>query len=568
MKLLINLIFQFGSESRNKSGKMIKFCNIHVRELAKPNKRLLMQTFLKHYPYLNIIHVEKIVAMLDDKITPKEAQKIIKKDRRKKIGSKHRKNLDDIKVIVEDLLNIFKSFVCNNETFNLDPFEEQLSAAVYCQLLNILGTYIMFSNVFQKLIFINKKIGAEKSYMIEKRLIESIVLKAAKNISIWMNLLIASELSIAQKYEEDTKQNCLKSCCSHDRTVCIEYFLNLQNRVEDTSAPRIIAEVCSSDENKFDELFEKNTDEIGTSNAPVAFIVPSSSNFFTASNVSKISDLFKITKVPSYTSASRIIAEICSSDENKFDELGTDEIGTLNEFAVSNAPVAIIVPSTLNFFTASIDPKLLDAFKTSNANIASNAPKLLDSPNVSNANIVLEDQQKITDLVPISLHNMSSILLQDSKTPKSLPHLIVLRECSSDYDRNSTLSFQVVGGGLNKVFLLSKVSTSCDLQAFCQQFCESKDFVLYEISDKNLNTNEFDAKRLTGKEIKQYCKKFELFYDEEITCENEEVHLDSSSDVFNVREVGKNEFQRIEVKQNNGNHNFKVKILQPNHEQK
>lgn len=139
-----------GSGSRNTIGKIkIKCCNNHIRQLAKPNKRLLMQTFLKHYPHFDIVHVEKIVVMLDDKITPKEAQRTIQEDKRKKFVCKHKRDLDEVEIIVEDLLNIFKTFVCKNETFNLDPFEEQLSAAVYFQLLNFLG--IIISSIFFKI---------------------------------------------------------------------------------------------------------------------------------------------------------------------------------------------------------------------------------------------------------------------------------------------------------------------------------------------------------------------------------------------------------------------------------
>ena len=129
-----------GSKSRNKTGKKkIIFCNNYVRLLAKPNKRLLMQTFLKHYPHFDIIRVENIVVMLDDKITPKEARKIIKEDKRMNIVLKRKKDSDGIEQVVGNLLNIFELFVCNNEPFYLNPFEEQLSEAVYLQLLKILG---------------------------------------------------------------------------------------------------------------------------------------------------------------------------------------------------------------------------------------------------------------------------------------------------------------------------------------------------------------------------------------------------------------------------------------------
>lgn len=319
--------------------------------------------------------------------------------------------------------------------------------------------------------------------MCKKGLIGSLVLKAAKNVSIWvMKLINASELSVAQKYEEDIKQICLESCSSQQGTICKEIFLNSEDHGEDTHVSKEITNNGSFDQYQFEEHFENDAEEIDTA---------------IVSNVS----------------------------------------------AVPNAPVAFIVPTTSNIPTAPI------------------VPKFFNDLSASNCNIDLEVQDKQLDLVPISLHNVSQILLQDSKTPKSMPHLIVLRECSCEYDRTSTFSFQVVGEGLNKVFILSTVNTSSDLQAYCQQYCQSKDLVLYEISDKDLITNEFDAKRLTDKEIKRYCKKFETFTDEEITCENEEIQLISSSDIFKVREVGENEFQRIEVKQNNRKHSFKVKIL-------
>lgn len=356
--------------------------------------------------------------------------------------------------------------------------------------------------------------------MCKTRMIQSLVFKAAKNIAIWvMKLINASELSIAQKYEEKAKQISLKSCGSKDSTVYEEHVLNSENREQDTYDSRQIADICCLDQNQFDELFENETEEIGktndpaVSNASVTSVVSSTSNILTESNILKFLD-------------------------------------------APNAP------------TTSNVPKLLDAPNASTTSIDSKVPKFLEAPIASNAKISSEDQEKLTDLVPISLHNVSSILIQHSKTPKSVPHLIVLRECSSDFDRTSTLPFQVVGEGLNKVFLLSRVKTSSDLQAFCQQFCQSNNLVLYEISDKDIITNEFDAKRLTEKEIKQYCRKFETVSDEEFTCENEEVQIDSSSVIFDVREVGKNEFQKLEVKQNNGKHRFKVKICQPNHDQK
>ena len=77
--------------------------------------------------------------MLDDKITPKEARKIIKEDKRMNIVLKRKKDSDGIEQVVGNLLNIFELFVCNNEPFYLNPFEEQLSEAVYLQLLKILG---------------------------------------------------------------------------------------------------------------------------------------------------------------------------------------------------------------------------------------------------------------------------------------------------------------------------------------------------------------------------------------------------------------------------------------------
>lgn len=140
-----------GSGRRNKKRNIkIRFCNDHVRQLAKPKKRLLMQTFLKHYAHFDIVHVEKIVVMLDNKITPEEAQRIIKEDRRKKISCRYKRDLNEVEIIVEVLLNIFKSFVCKNDIFNLDPFEEQLSAAIYFQLSNFIGIIIssIFSNLF------------------------------------------------------------------------------------------------------------------------------------------------------------------------------------------------------------------------------------------------------------------------------------------------------------------------------------------------------------------------------------------------------------------------------------
>lgn len=141
------------SERPNKTGmKKMKYCNNHVRQLSKPNKRLLMQTFRNHYPHFDIIRVEKIVVMLADKITPKEARRIIQMDRRIKIGSKCKKGLKEVEVIVEDLLNIFKLFICNNETVNLDSFEEQLSETVYLQLLNYLGIIVSFKSFNIKLI--------------------------------------------------------------------------------------------------------------------------------------------------------------------------------------------------------------------------------------------------------------------------------------------------------------------------------------------------------------------------------------------------------------------------------
>lgn len=314
-----------------------------------------------------------------------------------------------------------------------------------------------------------------------------------------MKLINASELSVAQKYEEDIKQICLESCGPQEDTICKDMFLDSEDHGENTSVSKDIAKNGSFDQNQFKELFENDAQEIDTA----------------ASNESSVSNIF----------------------------------------AVPNALVAFIVPTTSNILAAPIVPKFLNGLT------APIVPKFYNNLTTSNCNIALEDRDKQVDLVPISLPNISSILLQDSKTPKSMPYLIVLRECSSDYDRTSTLSFQVVGEGLNKVFLLSKINTSSDLQAFCQQFCQNKNLVLYEILDKDLITNEFDAKRLTDKEIKQYCNKFETFTDEEITCENEEIQLNSSSDIFKVREVGENEFQRIEVKQNNGKHSFKVKIL-------
>lgn len=108
---------------------MNKFCNKHGKKLAKPKKRPLIQTFLKR----------------KDLLIPEEDRRIIKENNKKKIVNKYNKCLDKIELIVDDLLNVFKLFVCNNETFNMDSHEVQISEAVYFHLIHFFGIITPFS---------------------------------------------------------------------------------------------------------------------------------------------------------------------------------------------------------------------------------------------------------------------------------------------------------------------------------------------------------------------------------------------------------------------------------------
>ncbi|CAO1399902.1 unnamed protein product [Diamesa serratosioi] len=370
-----------GYEKRYRSGKKFaKLCKNYVIKLAKPRRNILMQTFLKYYARLDIINVEKIAVMLDEKITREEARRIIIEDNMKEIVTK---GSNEIEVFVEDLLNVFKLFVCNNnDTLNLNLFEEQISEAVFLQLLY--------------------SFDSKTVHMCKKGLIGSLVLKAAKNVSIWLiKLLNASDLCIAQKYEENRKETYLK-CCDPDKNFFIEEKILINS--EDLEDDEInLIELRNGILKSNSGLLARAT--VGLK--PIDIHSTPSEKLLEQQYYTKESVL-AVLNVPKTSSTDLVSSHIL---------VDTDDPETVADILLLN------IPTTSN-------------------------PPIF---------VALEDTEKIAELLPIPLLNTPSILLQDPKTSKSIPHLISLRQCSkesSGYDRTTTFPIHVVGEGFNKVFLL------------------------------------------------------------------------------------------------------------------